>query len=76
MHPSMEDEMADQRDRDRLWELQQQMSCLAQIMPLTAPPMMALAMELDELVNKLMDIPPRTPGRPRSQKRPQTYSTR
>lgn len=68
--------MADQRDRDRLWELQQQMDRLAQSMPLTAPPMLALAVELDELVNKLMHISGRSPDRERSARHPHAYSTR
>lgn len=43
-------------DRERLRELQQRLAELAAVMPMTAPAVLDLAVELDRLVNRLMGI--------------------
>ncbi len=48
--------MSGQNDRDRLWELQQKVGNLASAMPLSAAPILALAAELDQVVNRMMGI--------------------
>ncbi|MGE5551092.1 MAG: hypothetical protein ACM3ZC_11270 [Bacteroidota bacterium] len=48
--------MSDESDRERIWELQQRIKNLAGSMPLSSPPILALAAELDQIVNRLMGI--------------------
>lgn len=43
-------------DQDLLWELQQKVGNLAGAMPLSSPPILALAEELDQIVNRMMGI--------------------
>lgn len=48
--------MSRAEERERLQELKQRLSRLAMVMPMSARPMLEIAAELDELVNRVMGI--------------------